>query len=218
MLKVNIVRCFMNNVTIFNHPLITHKIAIMRDERTGSKEFRELVEEVAMLMAFEALRDINTQEIEVKTPIAVTKTRVIANDIAIVPILRAGLGMVDGLLTLIPVAKVGHIGLYRDEETHKPVFYYCKLPFDIAQRTIIVTDPMLATGGSACDAIDLLKEKGCTNIRLMCLVAAPEGVRAVQEKHPDVDIYVAAVDDRLNDNCYILPGLGDAGDRIFGTK
>ena len=176
MLKVNIVRCFMNNVTIFNHPLITHKIAIMRDERTGSKEFRELVEEVAMLMAFEALRDINTQEIEVKTPIAVTKTRVIANDIAIVPILRAGLGMVNGILALVPTAKVGHVGLYRDHETLEPKEYYCKLPDDIANREVIILDPMLATGGSAIAAIDFIKAKGCKNIKFMSIIGAPEGI------------------------------------------
>ena len=199
--------------------MVQHKLTIMRDVRTGSKDFRELLKEIALLMGYEVTRDFPLEDVEIETPMEKMKARKVSGKkVAIVPILRAGLGMVDGLLTLIPVAKVGHIGLYRNEETHKPVFYYCKLPFDIAQRTIIVTDPMLATGGSACDAIDLLKEKGCTNIRLMCLVAAPEGVRAVQEKHPDVDIYVAAVDDRLNDNCYILPGLGDAGDRIFGTK
>ncbi|MDD6363912.1 MAG: uracil phosphoribosyltransferase [Bacteroidales bacterium] len=209
----------MSKLTVINHPMVQHKLTIMRDIRTGSKDFRELLKEIALLMGYEVTRDFPLEDVEIETPMEKMKARKVSGKkVAIVPILRAGLGMVDGLLTLIPVAKVGHIGLYRNEETHKPVFYYCKLPFDIAQRTIIVTDPMLATGGSACDAIDLLKEKGCTNIRLMCLVAAPEGVRAVQEKHPDVDIYVAAVDDRLNDNCYILPGLGDAGDRIFGTK
>ncbi len=209
----------MSKLTVINHPMVQHKLTIMRDVRTGSKDFRELLKEIALLMGYEVTRDFPLEDVEIETPMEKMKARKVSGKkVAIVPILRAGLGMVDGLLTLIPVAKVGHIGLYRNEETHKPVFYYCKLPFDIAQRTIIVTDPMLATGGSACDAIDLLKEKGCTNIRLMCLVAAPEGVRAVQEKHPDVDIYVAAVDDRLNDNCYILPGLGDAGDRIFGTK
>ena len=209
----------MSKLTVINHPMVQHKLTIMRDVRTGSKDFRELLKEIALLMGYEVTRDFPLEDVEIETPMEKMKAhKVSGKKVAIVPILRAGLGMVDGLLTLIPVAKVGHIGLYRNEETHKPVFYYCKLPFDIAQRTIIVTDPMLATGGSACDAIDLLKEKGCTNIRLMCLVAAPEGVRAVQEKHPDVDIYVAAVDDRLNDNCYILPGLGDAGDRIFGTK
>ena len=208
----------MNNVTIFNHPLITHKIAIMRDERTGSKEFRELVEEVAMLMAFEALRDINTQEIEVKTPIAVTKTRVIANDIAIVPILRAGLGMVNGILALVPTAKVGHVGLYRDHETLEPKEYYCKLPDDIANREVIILDPMLATGGSAIAAINQLKKRGVKNIKMMSIIAAPEGVKALASAHPDVQIYVATVDRELNENGYILPGLGDAGDRLFGTK
>lgn len=218
MLKVNIVRCFMNNVTIFNHPLITHKIAIMRDERTGSKEFRELVEEVAMLMAFEALRDINTQEIEVKTPIAVTKTRVIANDIALVPILRAGLGMVNGILALVPTAKIGHVGLYRDHETLEPKEYYCKLPDDIANREVIILDPMLATGGSAIAAIDFIKAKGCKNIKFMSIIGAPEGIEKVHSKHPDVHIFVGCKDSHLNENGYIVPGLGDAGDRIFGTK
>ena len=208
----------MNNVTIFNHPLITHKIAIMRDERTGSKEFRELVEEVAMLMAFEALRDINTQEIEVKTPIAVTKTRVIANDIAIVPILRAGLGMVNGILALVPTAKVGHVGLYRDHETLEPKEYYCKLPDDIANREVIILDPMLATGGSANDAIALLKKRGCKHIKFLAIIGAPEGVEKVHSVHPDVEVYVSTLDRQLNENGYILPGLGDAGDRIFGTK
>lgn len=208
----------MNNVTIFNHPLITHKIAIMRDERTGSKEFRELVEEVAMLMAFEALRDINTQEIEVKTPIAVTKTRVIANDIAIVPILRAGLGMVNGILALVPTAKVGHVGLYRDHETLEPKEYYCKLPDDIANREVIILDPMLATGGSAIDAITLLKKRGCKHIKFLAIIGAPEGVEKVHAAHPDVEVYVSTLDRQLNENGYILPGLGDAGDRIFGTK
>jgi len=209
----------MSRLTIINHPMVQHKLTIMRDIKTGSKDFRELLKEIALLMGYEVSRDFPLEDVEIETPMQKMRAKKVSGKkVAIVPILRAGLGMVDGLLTLIPVAKVGHIGLYRDEETHKPVFYYCKLPFDIAQRTIIVTDPMLATGGSACDAIDLLKEKGCTNIRLMCLVAAPEGVKAVQEKHPDVDIYVAAVDEKLNENCYILPGLGDAGDRIFGTK
>ena len=199
--------------------MIQHKLTIMRDSSTGTKDFKELLSEIALLMGYEVTRDFPLEDIEIETPLQkMIGKKISGKKVAIVPILRAGLGMVDGLLTLIPVAKVGHIGLYRDEDTHKPVFYYCKLPFDIEQRTVIVTDPMLATGGSACDAIDLLKEKGVTSIRLMCLVAAPEGVKAVQEKHPDVDIYVASVDDRLNENCYILPGLGDAGDRIFGTK
>lgn len=208
----------MNNVTIFNHPLITHKIAIMRDERTGSKEFRELVEEVAMLMAFEALRDINTQEIEVKTPIAVTKTRVIANDIAIVPILRAGLGMVNGILALVPTAKVGHVGLYRDHETLEPKEYYCKLPDDIANREVIILDPMLATGGSAVKAVDIVKKAGAKQIKFMCIITCPEGLKNLQEAHPDVDIICGAVDKGLNENSYIVPGIGDCGDRLFGTK
>lgn len=209
----------MSTLHIIDHPMIQHKLTIMRDSSTGTKDFKELLSEIALLMGYEVTRDFPLEDVEIETPLQqMIGKKISGKKVAIVPILRAGLGMVDGLLTLIPVAKVGHIGLYRDEDTHKPVFYYCKLPFDIEQRTVIVTDPMLATGGSACDAIDLLKEKGVTSIRLMCLVAAPEGVKAVQEKHPDVDIYVASVDDRLNENCYILPGLGDAGDRIFGTK
>ena len=207
------------NVTYLNHPLIQHKISILRNKNTGTNEFRQLVEEIAMLEGFEALKDLPLEDVEVETPIETCMTPMIAGrKLAIVPILRAGLGMVDGLVSLLPVAKIGHIGLYRDETTHKPVFYYCKLPQDIDQRFVIVSDPMLATGGSACDAITLLKEKGCTNIRMMCLVAAPEGIAKLQAEHPDVDIYTAAVDDCLNDNAYILPGLGDAGDRIFGTK
>jgi len=180
--------------------MIQHKLTIMRNKETGSKDFRELLKEIALLMGYEITRDLSGRKL------------------AIVPILRAGLGMVDGLRTLVPVAKVGHIGLYRNEETHKPVVYYCKLPEDIQQRLVIVTDPMLATGGSACDALQMLKERGCTNIRLMCLVSAPEGIKKVQAEHPDVDIYTAAVDDHLNSAAYIVPGLGDAGDRIFGTK
>ena len=208
-----------NNVTIFDHPLIQHKLSILRDKRTSSKDFRELVSEIAMLMCYEATRDLPLQDVEIETPICKMKApEVSGRKMAIVPILRAGLGMVEGLLTLVPVAKVGHIGLYRNEETHKPVTYYCKLPGDINDRLVIVTDPMLATGGSACDALAMLKEKGCTNIRLMCLVGVPEGIRKVQQEHPDVDIYLAAVDDHLNENAYIVPGLGDAGDRIFGTK
>lgn len=209
----------MSKVTVIDHPMVQHKLTIMRDVNTGSKDFRELLREIALLMGYEVSRDFPLEDVEIETPMQkMTAKKISGRKVAIVPILRAGLGMVDGLLELIPVAKVGHIGLYRNEETHKPVFYYCKLPFDIAQRTIIVTDPMLATGGSACDAIDMLKEKGCTSIRLMCLVAAPDGVKAVQERHPDVDIYVASIDEKLNENAYILPGLGDAGDRIFGTK
>ena len=209
----------MSTLHIIDHPMIQHKLTIMRKSSTGTKDFKELLSEIALLMGYDVTRDFPLEDIEIETPLQkMIGKKISGKKVAVVPILRAGLGMVDGLLTLIPVAKVGHIGLYRDEDTHKPVFYYCKLPFDIEQRTVIITDPMLATGGSACDAIDLLKNKGVTSIRLMCLVAAPEGVKAVQERHPDVDIYVASVDDRLNENCYILPGLGDAGDRIFGTK
>ncbi|HWQ42512.1 MAG TPA: uracil phosphoribosyltransferase [Desulfosporosinus sp.] len=209
----------MADVHVLNHPLIQHKLSLIRDERTGSKEFRELVEEVAMLMAYEVTRDFALQEIEVKTPVANAKTKVLAGrKVGLVPILRAGLGMVDGMLRLIPAAKVGHVGLYRDPETLLPVEYYCKLPSDIAERDLIVIDPMLATGGSASAAIRFLKDRGAKNIKLMCLIAAPEGVLAVQKAHPDVDIFVAAVDERLNEHGYIVPGLGDAGDRLFGTK
>ena len=209
----------MNKVVITDHPLIQHKLTLMRKTSTGSKDFRELLTEITMLMGYEVTRDLPLTEIEIETPMMRTKAYEISGKkLAIVPILRAGLGLVDGLLNLLPVAKVGHIGLYRDHETHNPVFYYCKLPEDIDHRMVIITDPMLATGGSASDAIKMLKEKGCTNIRLMCLVAAPEGIRRVQTDHPDVDIYTASLDERLNDNAYILPGLGDAGDRIFGTK
>ncbi len=209
----------MAKTVILDHPLIQHKITLLRDEKTGTRDFRILVEEIAMLMGYEAMRDLPTELVEVKTPIATAMEPMLAGKkLAVVPILRAGLGMVDGLLTLLPVAKVGHIGLYRDETTHEPVSYYCKMPFDIDQRLVIVTDPMLATGGSASDAITMLKNLGCTHIRLMCLVAAPEGVKKLQKEHPDVDIYVAALDEELNSDAYILPGLGDAGDRIFGTK
>ena len=199
--------------------MVQHKLTIMRSTESGAKDFRELLREISLLMGYELTRDLPLEPVQIQTPMQSTTGYVISGKkLAIVPILRAGLGMVDGLLELLPVAKVGHIGLYRDETTHKPVVYYCKLPEDIAQRLVILTDPMLATGGSACDAIEMLKEKGCTNIRLMCLVSAPDGVRKIQEAHPDVDIYTAALDERLNDNAYILPGLGDAGDRIFGTK
>ena len=209
----------MSKVTQITHPLIQHKLAFIRDENTGSKDFRELVEEVAMLMAYEVTRDIQVEEVEIKTPICTTKCKMLAGKkMAIVPILRAGLGMVDGMLKLIPAAKVGHIGLYRDEKTLKPVEYFCKLPQDIGERDVIVTDPMLATGGSAVDAINLLKKRGAKNIRLMCLIAAPEGIKEVMRVHPDVDIYVAAIDEKLNELGYIVPGLGDAGDRLFGTK
>ncbi|KGK90702.1 MULTISPECIES: uracil phosphoribosyltransferase [unclassified Clostridium] len=209
----------MSKVTQIAHPLILHKLAFIRDKNTGSKDFRELVEEVAMLMAYEVTRDLQVEEVEIETPICKTKCKVLAGKkVAIVPILRAGLGMVDGMLRLIPAAKVGHIGLYRDEETLKPVEYFCKLPQDIGERDIIVTDPMLATGGSAIDAIALLKEKGAKNMKLMCLIASPEGVKAVTDVHPDVDVYVAGIDEKLNEHGYIVPGLGDAGDRLFGTK
>ena len=209
----------MSQLHIINHPLIQHKLTIMRDKRTGSKDFRQLLNEIALLMGYEVTRDLPLTDVEIETPICkMTAKEVRGRKLAIVPILRAGLGMVDGLHTLVPVAKVGHIGLYRNETTHKPVVYYCKLPEDIQNRLVIVTDPMLATGGSACDALAMLKERGCTNIRLMCLVSVPEGIAKVQAEHPDVDIYTAAVDDHLNEDAYIVPGLGDAGDRIFGTK
>lgn len=207
------------NVYVIDHPLIQHKISLIRDENTGSKEFRELVEEIAMLMAYEVTRDLPLEEIEIKTPVARAKTKVIAGKkLGIVPILRAGLGMVDGMMRLIPAAKVGHIGLYRDPETLKPVEYYCKLPSDITERDLIVVDPMLATGGSACAAIHFLKERGAQSIKLVNLIAAPEGIEAVHREHPDVPIYVASIDERLNEHGYIVPGLGDAGDRLFGTK
>ncbi|MBE7028762.1 MAG: uracil phosphoribosyltransferase [Clostridia bacterium] len=209
----------MGKVTVMDHPLIIHKMSLLRDKKTTSKEFRELVKEVATLMCYETTRDLPLKEIEIETPICTAKTKVISGKaLALVPILRAGLGMVDGMLTLIPAAKVGHIGLYRDPETFKPVEYYCKLPNNIELRDVIVLDPMLATGGSAIDAISLLKEKGCSNIKFVCLCAAPEGIDALSNAHPDVDIYCGAVDEKLNDHKYIVPGLGDAGDRIFGTK
>ena len=209
----------MSKVTQINHPLILHKLAFIRSKETGSKDFRELVEEVSMLMAYEVTRDLSTEEVEIETPICKTKCQMLSGKkVAIVPILRAGLGMVDGMLKLIPAAKVGHIGLYRDEETLQPVEYFCKLPQDIAERDIIVVDPMLATGGSAADAITMLKKRGAKNLRLMCLISSPEGIKFVQNAHPDVDIYVAGIDEKLNENGYIVPGLGDAGDRLFGTK
>lgn len=209
----------MSEVHLIKHPMVQHKLSIMRQKETGSKDFRQLLKEISLLMGYEITRDLPLAEIEIETPISpMIASRVLGRKLAIVPILRAGLGMVEGLLDLVPVARVGHIGLYRDEKTHKPVVYYCKLPEDINDRLVIVTDPMLATGGSSCDALDMLKERGCTNIKLMCLVAAPEGIAKVQEAHPDVDIFVAAIDERLNENAYIVPGLGDAGDRIFGTK
>jgi len=207
------------NVHILDHPLIRHKLAIIRDKNTNTKQFREIVGELATLMAYESFKDVPTQEIEVETPLEVTKQTVVKeNSIAIVPILRAGLGMVDGILTLFPAAKVGHIGLYRDEETLEPQEYYCKLPVGIENKVVMVVDPMLATGGSACDAIKMLKKRGCKKIKLMSIIAAPVGVEKVAEEHPDVEVYVSTLDRCLNENGYILPGLGDAGDRIFGTK
>ena len=209
----------MSQVHLINHPMVQHKLSIMRDKETGSKDFRQLLKEISLLMGYEVTRDIPLDPIEIETPICkMTARQVSGRKLAIVPILRAGLGMVEGLLELVPVARVGHIGLYRNEETHEPVVYYSKLPEDINNRMVIVTDPMLATGGSASDALTMLKKKGCTNIRLMCLVGVPEGIERVQREHPDIDIYLAAIDDHLNENAYIVPGLGDAGDRIFGTK
>lgn len=209
----------MGNVNIINHPLVKHKITLMRDEKTGTREFRILVEEVAMLMGYEAMRDLPTEDVEVKTPITTRKLPMLCGKkLAIVPILRAGLGMVSGLLALVPSAKVGHIGLYRDEVTHEPHEYYCKLPDRINERLVIVCDPMLATGGSAIQAVDFLKDKGCKNIKFMCKIAAPEGLDALRTAHPDIDIYVGNLDEKLNEDAYIVPGLGDAGDRIFGTK
>jgi uracil phosphoribosyltransferase len=209
----------MSTVHVIDHPLIQHKLSIIRDRNTGAKEFRELVEEVSMLMAYEVTRNFPLEKVEVETPVATARCQTIAGKkIAVIPILRAGLGMVPGILKLIPTAKVGHIGVYRDPETLNPIEYFCKLPIDIVDRELIILDPMLATGGSAVAAIQFLKQRGATQIRLMCLIAAPEGIQNVQSKHPDVDIYVAAVDDRLNSHGYIIPGLGDAGDRLFGTK
>ena len=209
----------MGKVMIFDHPLIQHKVTLMRDKNTASKEFRDLAREVAMLMTYEITRDLPTKEVEIETPICATKAPILSGKkLAIVPILRAGLGFVDGMLEIIPSARVGHVGLYRDPETHEPVEYYCKLPEDIDQRKIIIVDPMLATGGSAVAAVDFVKAKGAKDISLMFLIAAPEGIEALTAKHPDVDIYIAAKDDHLNENAYIVPGLGDAGDRIFGTK
>ncbi len=209
----------MSKVIVIDHPLIQHKLTLLRDKNTGSKDFRELVKEMSMLMGYEITRDLPLQEVEIETPLCVTKSKALAGKkLGIVPILRAGLGMVDGILQLIPAAKVGHVGLYRDPETLEPVEYYCKLPSDVEERDLIVLDPMLATGGSAVAAIRFLKDRGATNIKLVCLIASPEGVEVVQKAHDDVDIYVASIDEKLNDHAYIVPGLGDAGDRLFGTK
>jgi len=209
----------MSKVYVLDHPLIQHKLTLMRDKDCGTKDFRQLLDEIATLMAYEVTRTLPMEEIEIETPIAKCKSKIITGKkLGVVPILRAGLGMVDGILKLVPTAKVGHIGLYRDPETHMPVEYYCKLPPDIEERDLIVVDPMLATGGSSIAAIDFIKRRGCKSVTLMCLVGCPEGVEAVQTAHPDVDIYIAAIDSHLNENKYIVPGLGDAGDRIFGTK
>lgn len=209
----------MGKVYVFDHPLIQHKTAMIRKVETSVKDFREMIREISMLMGYEATRDLPLEEVEIETPMCKTTMKMLkGEDIAIVPIIRAGLGMVDGMLALVPNAKVGHVGLYRDPETHIPVEYYCKLPTDIAKRQVFVVDPMLATGGSAVAAIDLIKEKGAKNITFMCIIAAPEGIEALQTAHPDVEIFIAAKDEKLNENAYILPGLGDAGDRIYGTK
>lgn len=209
----------MAKVTIINHPMIQHKLTIMRDRHTGSREFRAIVKEIGMLMVYETTRDLPLQEVEIETPVAAMKSMVIAGKkLAVVPILRAGLGMVEGVLELIPAAKVGHIGLYRDPNTLEPIEYFCKLPHDIGERDFLLVDPMLATGGSASSAIKILKDRGAKSIKLVCLVGCPEGVKKIQADHPDIDIYLAALDERLNEHGYIVPGLGDAGDRIFGTK
>ena len=208
-----------NQVFVINHPLVQHKISLLRDKQTGSKEFREIISEIAMLMCYEATRDLPLKEVEIETPVAVAKTKILAGrKMACIPILRAGIGMVDGVMAMIPAAKVGHIGLYRDPETLKPVEYYSKLPTDITERDVVVLDPMLATGGTAVDAIDIIKRSNPKSIKFMCIIAAPEGMRALTDAHPDVPIYCAAMDEKLNDHGYIVPGLGDAGDRIFGTK
>ena len=209
----------MSKVVVMDHPLIQHKIGIIRRTETSSKEFREMIGEIAMLMCYEATRDLKLEEVEIETPITkMTAKELAGKKLAVVPILRAGLGMVEGMLAMIPAAKVGHIGMYRDEKTAEPIEYYCKLPADCANREVFVVDPMLATGGSAVAALDMLKEKGVKNIRFMCIIAAPEGIKRLTEAHPDVDLYVGALDDHLNEQKYIVPGLGDAGDRIFGTK
>lgn len=209
----------MSKVHVMDHPLIQHKVSLMRDKETGAKEFRELLNEISMLMAYEVTRDLPLKSVQIETPICTAQTKVIAGKkLAIVPILRAGLGMVDGIMSLVPAAKVGHIGLYRDPNTLEPVEYYCKLPADAEEREILLVDPMLATGGSASAAISFMKRRGCKHIKLVNLIAAPEGINRVQADHPDVNIYVAALDEKLNDHGYIIPGLGDAGDRLFGTK
>jgi uracil phosphoribosyltransferase len=209
----------MGKIYVFDHPLIQHKVALMRMQETNVKDFRQLAKEIAILMGFEATRDLELEQVEIETPMCKTKVNMLkGEDIAIVPILRAGLGFVDGMLELVPNAKVGHVGLYRDPDSHEPVEYYCKLPADIDKRRIFVLDPMLATGGSASAAIDFIKKRGGKDITFMCLIAAPEGIKVLQDAHPDVDIYIAAKDERLNEKAYILPGLGDAGDRLYGTK
>ncbi|MBF1157231.1 MAG: uracil phosphoribosyltransferase [[Eubacterium] sulci] len=209
----------MGKIYVFDHPLIQHKVALMRMQETNVKDFRQLAKEIAILMGFEATRDLELEQVEIETPMCKTKVNMLkGEDIAIVPILRAGLGFVDGMLELVPNAKVGHVGLYRDPDSHEPVEYYCKLPADIEKRRIFVLDPMLATGGSASAAIDFIKKRGGKDITFMCLIAAPEGIKVLQDEHPDVDIYIAAKDERLNEKAYILPGLGDAGDRLYGTK
>ena len=208
-----------DNIFILDHPLVQHKLTLLRDKETGSKEFRSLVSEISMLMCYEATRDLPLKEVEIETPVAIAKTKVISGrKLAFIPILRAGLGMVDGVLELVPAAKVGHIGIYRDPDSLKPVEYYEKLPHDIEERDVIVLDPMLATGGSAIDAISCIKKRTSKNIKFMCIIAAPEGIKAMTAAHPDVKLYCAALDDKLNEHAYIIPGLGDAGDRIFGTK
>ncbi len=209
----------MTNVTVFTHPLIQHKITLLRDENTGTRDFRSLVEEIAMLMSYEVLRDLPMEEIEVKTPLGVAKSNVISGKkLTLIPILRAGLGMADGVLRLVPSARVGHVGVFRDEETLEPQEYYCKLPDDIERRQAVILDPMIATGGSASAAVNFLKNRGCTDIKLVSIIAAPEGLERLEEEHPDIHIYTGSIDTGLNENGYIIPGLGDAGDRIFGTK
>jgi uracil phosphoribosyltransferase len=209
----------MEKVFIMNHPLIQHKLTLIRDKNTGSKEFRELISEIAMLICYEATRDLPLQEVEIETPVSIAKAKVISGKkLAFVPILRAGLGMVDGVLKLVPAAKVGHIGLYRDPDSLNPIDYYCKLPYDIEEREVIILDPMLATGGTAVQAVSLVKSKGVKNIKFMCIIAAPEGLKALTQAHPDIEVFYVALDEKLNEHSYIVPGLGDAGDRLFGTK